>query len=295
MAVSRDGEENAVVRQEDLVAGAKLQLRGRLRMIDFTRRRVPSRSIEDLILAPEQKRILNEIVSFEKARQVLYSQWGFNQQDKGTTVLLYGPVRIHLRLLHLTLQPGTGKTMASEAIAFAMGKPLKIVNSAELVSKWVGDTPKNIDAVFEEGKNVDAVLVFDEAEGLFGQRSSSSESATDRYANVDVGLLLYHMERYPGVVVLCTNQIGAIDNAFFRRIKSETPTLSSSHTSRFVVEFPRPEAPERARLWASLIPKEAPQDKDIDYKKLGQIYELSGGHIAVRLPLPFAWAFLILH
>jgi len=147
-----------------------------------------------------------------------------------------------------------------------MGKPLKVINSAELLSKWVGDTPKNIDAVFEEGKNFDAVLVFDEAEGLFGARSTSSESSTDRYANVDVGLLLYHMERYPGVVVLSTNQVAAIDSAFFRRIK-------------FVIEIPLPDAPERVRLWRQLIPKEAPIDKDVDFKKLGSLYEFSGGHI----------------
>jgi len=80
--------------------------------------------------------------------------------------------------------------MACEAIAFSMGKPLKVINSAELLSKWVGDTPKNIDAVFEEAKNHDAVLMFDEADSIFGQRSSSTESSTDRYANVDVSLLL---------------------------------------------------------------------------------------------------------
>lgn len=110
--------------------------------------------------------------------------------------------------------------MSCEAIAFSMGKPLKVINSAELLSKWVGDTPKNIDAVFEEGKNFDAVLVFDEAEGLFGQRSTSSESATDRYANVDVGLLLYHMERYPGVVVLSTNQVQSFSSLPFFPLSS---------------------------------------------------------------------------
>jgi len=225
-------------------------------MIDFHRRQVPTKGLDELILPVEKKKILEEIVIFEKARQVLYSQWGFDRtmgNDKGTTVLLYGP-------------PGTGKTMSCEAIAFAMGKPLKVINCAELISKYVGDTPKNIDAVFEEGKNVDAVLVFDEAEGLFGARSSSSSSSTDRYAHVDVGLLLYHMERYPGVVVLSTNQIASIDTAFFRRIK-------------FVVEYPKPEAPERARIWRSLIPKEAPMDKDVDFKKLGNMFDFSGGHI----------------
>jgi len=256
LAVSRDGEEACQVTQADLIKGSKMQLRGKLRMADFHRRLVPTHSLDELILSKDKIDVLNDIVMFEKARQVLFTQWGFDKtmgRDRGTSVLLHGP-------------PGTGKTMAAEAIAFAMGKPLKVINSAELLSKWVGDTPKNIDAVFEEGKGNDCVLVFDEAEGLFGSRSQSSSSSTDRYANVDVSLLLYHMERYPGVVILTTNQFDAIDPAFFRRIK-------------FVIEFPNPEAEERARLWRSLIPHDAPLDPNVNFKLLGQSFAFSGGHI----------------
>lgn len=254
-AVARDGEEKCCISMDDLVYGAKSQLRGRLRMVDFHRRVLPSAGIENVVLPEEKSATLKRIVMFEKAKDVLFGQWGFDKtmsHDRGTTILFYGP-------------PGTGKTMAAEAIAFSMGKPLKVVNSAELVDKYVGETGKHIDAVFEEAQLYDAVLVFDEAEGLFGQRTGTRNS-TDRYANTDVGLLLYHMERFPGVVVLCTNQINVIDQAFFRRIK-------------FVMEFVVPGPEERAKLWQQLIPKECPVSPDVNFKQIAEKYEFTGGHI----------------
>jgi len=255
-AVSREGEELAIITQDDLVHGCKLQLRGRMQMVDFHRRVLPTKGIDELVLEDDKLKILREIVMFEKAREVLFGQWGFDKtmsHDRGTTVLFHGP-------------PGTGKTMGAEAIAFSMGKPLKVINSAELLSKWVGDTGKNIDSVFEEGRMHDAVLVFDEAEGLFGQRTTSGSSSTDRYANVDVGLLLYHMEHYTGVVVLSTNQFDVIDEAFFRRLK-------------FVVGFETPKVGEREKLWRLLIPKEAPLSEEVDFKRLANLFEFTGGQI----------------
>jgi len=224
-------------------------------MIDFHHRIVPTRGLESLVLKKEQLETLKEVIAFEKARQILFSQWGFDKvigEDRGTSVMFWGP-------------PGTGKSLAAEAIAFSTGKPLRIINTGELLSKWVGDTPKNINSVFEEAKSYDAVLVFDEAEGLFGTRTSNSTS-TDRYANVDVGLLLYHMEHFNGVIILCTNMVKDLDPAFFRRLK-------------FVVEFGVPDATERLKLWKMLIPTQCPVSTDVDLQRLANQFEFTGGVI----------------
>lgn len=231
-------------------------MRGRLAMVDFDRRVIPNKGLDGIIASKEILEKLQEIVNFEKARQVLFGEWGFSEgmfEDQGTSCLFYGP-------------PGTGKTLAAKAIGFETGKPLKIVNCAQLVSKWVGETGKNIETVFKEARTMDAILVFDEAEGLFGARSSSQESSTDRYANLDTGLLLYHMERFPGIVILTSNMFGNIDPAFFRRL-------------RFVLEFTEPDASIREKLWRAHVPSEAPLSKDVDFSYLAQKFSFSGGHI----------------
>jgi len=109
-------------------------------------------------------------------------------------------------------------------------------------------------------------LVFDEAEGLFGKRSTDQSTSTDRYSNMDVGLLLYHIERFPGIVILITNLVQNIDQAFFRRFK-------------FIVEFKIPTAQQRITLWKSHLPPNAPKDKDIDFNELAEKYSFSGGNI----------------
>ncbi|DBB01935.1 hypothetical protein WJX77_010097 [Trebouxia sp. C0004] len=253
-ATARDGEA-PVVSQADLLHGAQLQLRGALRMKDFDRRRIPTRGLEAVLLPKELKANLDKIVHHEKARAVLMGQWGFGKNgDLAGTVCLF------------TGEPGTGKTLAAEAVGFETGKPLKIVNCAGLVSKWVGDTPKNIDALFQEARATDAVLCFDEAEGLFGTRSSDMGSSTDRYAAMDVGVLLHHLETHIGIVVLITNKPDAIDSAFQRRI-------------RFSMTFPMPDAPLRAKLWRASVPEQAPVASDVDWESLGKGYQLAGGSI----------------
>eukprot|EP00731_Ephydatia_muelleri_P032086 Em0023g593a len=251
IAVSRDGD-NPVILQQDLIQGANLQLRGRLRMKDFHRRVVPSCGLDKIIVPDDLIKTLREIVQFEKARSILFGQWGFGADgEQGITVLLHGA-------------PGTGKSKAAEALGYEVGKPLKVVNCAELLSKWVGESTKNIDAIFEEARHSDAILVFDEAEGLFGSRTEMSTS-TDRYANVDVGVLLYHIERFPGIIILTTNLIDNIDKAFFRRLK-------------FVLHFDVPPFKLRAKLWRLLIPEETPLAADVDFEKLAH-FEMSGGNI----------------
>ena len=193
--------------------------------------------------------------------------------------------------------------MAAEAIGFDVGRPLMVVNCAQvrahvstsmpcdavsppgrqrlllpshttrrarflvwqLIDKYVGESAKNIEKVFEQAKAQDAVLVFDECEGLFAERSSDGGS-TNRHDSMNVGVLLHHMETCGGVVVAITNRYAQIDTAFHRRFK-------------FILEFSTPDGPTRAQLWRMLIPKEAPTAADVNFDRLGERYELSGGSI----------------
>ncbi|KAG2434073.1 hypothetical protein HXX76_007801 [Chlamydomonas incerta] len=250
-----EGVAGLSLRHSDLQAGAALQLRGALRLKDQDRQRVPRRGLDDVLLPASLKEKLEKVVQHEKARAVLVGQWGFGSGGdlSGTVCLFHGP-------------PGTGKTLAAEAVGYETGRPLKVVNCAGLVSKWVGDTPKNIDALFADARATDAVLVFDEAEGLFGSRPTEMGSASDRYAAMDVGVLLFHLETHPGIVVLITNQPAAIDKAFHRRI-------------RFMMNFPMPDAGLRAKLWRAAVPQQTPLAGEVDWKALGDRHELSGGAI----------------
>lgn len=255
LAVSRDGI-NPVICHEDLKQGAAHQLRGRLGMIDFDRRVVPTRGLEDVVLPDNLKSSLTEIVEYGKAQAILFGQWGFQKQhgtSKGIAALFHGP-------------PGTGKTMAAEAIGYDLGKPLKVVNCAQLISKWVGESQKNIEAVFDEARQVDAVVVFDEAEGLFGSRADTGGDGAGRHDSMNVGILLHHIETFPGVVVVITNMRERIDPAFFRRFK-------------FVMEFPVPDAEHRKKLWRLLLPTEAPLAADVDLDVLANRYVMAGGNI----------------
>lgn len=133
------------------------------------------------------------------------------------------------------------------------------------MDKYVGESAKNIEKVFVEAKAQDAVLVFDEAEGLFAQRTSDGGS-TSRHDSMNVGILLHHMEEFSGIAVAITNRYTQIDTAFHRRFK-------------FILEFPTPDAATRAKLWRMLIPKEAPLAADVNFDELGARFEISGGHI----------------
>ena len=137
-----------------------------------------------------------------------------------------------------------------------------MVNCANLTSKWVGDTPKNIEAVFSDAKAVDAVLVFDEAEGLFGKRLSGESDADKEYINM-TGILLHEIEQFPGIVILITNLLANFDSAFQRRLT-------------YQLEFKIPTAELRERLWRSIIPPECPKADDVDFPKLAQQYEMAG-------------------
>jgi SpoVK/Ycf46/Vps4 family AAA+-type ATPase len=187
-------------------------------------------------------------------RQVLAS-WGFDRamsQGKGITALFAGP-------------PGTGKTMAAEVVARDLGLDLYKINLATIVSKYIGETEKNLERVFTAAADADAILLFDEADALFGKRSDVRDSH-DRYANIEVAYLLQRMEQHDGVAILATNLRHHLDDAFTRRLQ-------------FVVDFPFPDDAERRRIWQVCFPAEAPRDADVDLDLLAHEFRLAGGNI----------------
>jgi SpoVK/Ycf46/Vps4 family AAA+-type ATPase len=161
--------------------------------------------------------------------------------------------------------PGTGKTLAAEVIATEVGIDLMIVDLSRLVSKWIGETEKNLAEVFDAAERTQAVLLFDEADALFGKRTEVSD-AHDRYANLETAYLLARLERFEGLAVLSTNLRQNIDPAFIRRLE-------------FVVDFDGPETAERELLWRVHLPNRAPLAGDVDPAELAHLYELVGGHI----------------
>ena len=181
--------------------------------------------------------------------------WGFAQgrrDRRGVRMLFYGP-------------PGTGKTLAAEVMAKALGVDLLVVDLSSLVSKWIGETEKNLAAVFDVAERSRALLLFDEADALFGKRTDTQD-AQDRYANLETAYLLQRLERYEGVAVLTTNLRSQLDAAFSRRFE-------------FIVEFPEPDAPVRAALWRLHLPEQAPLAPDVDLAELADWYALSGAQI----------------
>jgi SpoVK/Ycf46/Vps4 family AAA+-type ATPase len=257
LMVSRDGEK---VSQADLEQAASEQLVGQLHNDQLDRHVVATCGVDSVIASSQVKKSLKDIVDHKKSQSVLFSQWGFDKihrAQSGVSVLLHGP-------------PGTGKSLAAEAISFDIGSPLMVVNTSELVNKYVGETGKNITSVFRDAKHKGAVLVFDEGEGLFGHRSKGNGSSVSRHDDLNVGLLLQHIEHFSGVCIVITNHSEAIDEAFFRRFN-------------YVLKFEFPSARLREQLWRSLLPKECPLASDISLSVLANRFEMCGGDIKSAL------------
>ena len=218
--------------------------------------RVPAAfSWEDVVLPESQKRLMQQACGHIKHKVQVYSRWGFEkkvQYGRGLSILFAGA-------------PGTGKTMCAQIIANQLNMEMYKINLSQIVSKYIGETEKNLRAVFTEARNADCILFFDECDALFGKRSEVKDSH-DRNANVEVAYLLQQIEEYDGVCILATNLIGNIDAAFMRRIT-------------YVVRFPFPEAEMREQIYRRTIPKSAPLDDDIDWAFLAEKFPLSGGHI----------------
>jgi ATPase family associated with various cellular activities (AAA) len=210
---------------------------------------------DDLVLPPDRIAQLRDICDQVRHRhQVMYG-WEFSAKlshGTGLSVLFSGP-------------PGTGKTIAAEVLANDLDVDLYKVDLSGVVSKYVGETEKNLSRIFAEARSSNAILFFDEADALFGKRTEVSD-AHDRYANIETSYLLQKMEEYEGIVVLATNLRQNIDDAFTRRI-------------RFIVEFPFPEADDRRRIWQTLFPPAAPLAADVDLARLAKELPVTGANI----------------
>jgi SpoVK/Ycf46/Vps4 family AAA+-type ATPase len=162
-------------------------------------------------------------------------------------------------------EPGTGKTMAAEIIAAELGLDLYKIDLSTVVSKYIGETEKNLERIFNEAQNSNAILFFDEADAIFGKRSEVKD-AHDRYANIEISYLLQRMEMYDGVTILATNLRANLDEAFTRRLQ-------------FAVDFPFPREAYRLRIWRTLFPPDVPRDPDLDFELMASRFKLAGGSI----------------
>lgn len=225
----------------------------RIGMDELGRRIEPQAGWDDLVLHERQTAVLQEIVAHVRQRATVHQEWGFAatlRRGLGVTALFAGG-------------SGTGKTLAAEVMARELGLDLFVIDLSQVVSKYIGETEKNLRRVFDAAERGGALLLFDEADALFGKRSEVKDSH-DRYANLEVSYLLMRMEAYRGLAVLTTNMKKALDTAFLRRI-------------RFVVDFPFPAEDERAEIWRRVIPSQAPV-KDLDPGLLAQL-TVAGGSI----------------
>jgi hypothetical protein len=237
----------------DLLAAARLHSNPRLSSL--ARKIVPRYEWQDIVLPEDQLAILHEIVATVRGRPVVLDQWGVGRKlasSAGVTVLFAGP-------------PGTGKTMAAEIIAVELGLDLYKIDLSSIVSKYIGETEKNLERIFGEAQSSNAILFFDEADALFGKRSEVKD-AHDRYANIEISYLLQRMEAYDGVTILATNLRANVDEAFTRRLQ-------------FAMDFPFPEEEDRLRIWQTLFPPDVPRDEDLDLALLARRFKLAGGNI----------------
>jgi hypothetical protein len=239
--------------EEDLSEAMKARLGGGEN--PSVRRLAPTAAWDDLILPPEKLRMLRAAADRLRHELRVLDDWGFG-----------GPAHGHrgVRLLFAGL-PGTGKTLAAEVLAGALGVDLLVVDLAGVVSKWIGETEKNLSVLFDQAESTRAVLFFDEADALFGKRTEVSD-AHDRYANIETSFLLARLDRFDGVAVLATNLRQNLDKAFVRRFDA-------------IVDFPEPGPAERAAIWRRHMPSSAPLAEDVDLEALADRFPMSGAMI----------------
>ncbi|TDR44858.1 ATPase family protein associated with various cellular activities (AAA) [Tahibacter aquaticus] len=213
----------------------------------------PRFRLDELVLPPVQRAHLDECVNAARALSRVHYEWGTAAawNEAGLSLLFCGA-------------PGTGKTMAAEAVADALRLPLYRIDLSQVVNKYIGETEKNLRRVFDAVEESDCVVFFDEADALFGKRTSVKD-AHDRFANIEISYLLERMERLKGVAILATNRRDDLDDAFLRRL-------------RYLVEFPLPGEAERERLWRYVFPP-AVDTSAIDFAFLARLLPLAGGHI----------------
>ena len=228
-------------------------MQARPHLDELAQRIPPAATWEDLVLPPAQAEMLQEIAAHLRQRATVYQTWGFaakNTRGLGISALFAGG-------------SGTGKTLAAEVLANELHLDLYRIDLSSVVSKYIGETEKNLRRVFDAAEVGGVILLFDEADALFGKRSEVKDSH-DRHANIEVSYLLQRMESYPGLAIMTTNLKSSIDTAFQRRI-------------RFAVQFPFPDATQRAEIWRRVYPENTPT-YNLDAKKLAQL-SVSGGNI----------------
>ena len=221
----------------------------------LARKILPRYNWQDIVLPNDQLELLHEIVSTVRGRAMVLTEWGVGRKlvaSSGVPVLFSG-------------EPGTGKTMAAEVIATELGLDLYKIDLSTVVSKYIGETEKNLERIFSEAESSNAILFFDEADAIFGKRSEVKD-AHDRYANIEISYLLQRMEAYDGVTILATNLRSNLDEAFTRRLQ-------------FAVDFPFPDEEHRLRIWQTLFPPEVPHDPELDFTFLARRFKLAGGSI----------------
>ena len=213
----------------------------------------PKASWDDIVLPVWQVDQLQEIAAQIENRGMVHEQWGWREQVSrglGMTVLFGG-------------DSGTGKTFAAEILAKQLNLNLYHIDLSQVVSKYIGETEKNLRTLFDAAESGGAILFFDEADALFSKRSET-KSSNDRYANMETNYLLQRLEQYQGLAILTTNLLNNIDEAFLRRV-------------RFIVQFPMPEDGDRARIWQRIFPADTPLG-ELDYRHLSR-FKMSGGSI----------------
>jgi hypothetical protein len=215
----------------------------------------PAYRWEQLVLPADKCERLQELCAQVRYHYRVFDEWGFGARlshGKGLSALFSGP-------------PGTGKTMAAEVIARELGLELYKVDLSGVVSKYIGETEKNLAKIFREAAAANAILFFDEADALFGKRTEVSD-AHDRYANIETSYLLQKMEEFEGVAILASNLRENMDPAFVRRL-------------RFIIEFPFPDEASRLRIWQTHFPAAAPVNADLDHGFLAKQFQIAGGNI----------------
>jgi AAA+ superfamily predicted ATPase len=237
----------------DLYSGA--QAHANLRLKHYAKKITPRFDWADLILPNEPLEQLHEIEARARTVNIVHQDWGYGEKVApvpGISALFAG-------------ESGTGKTLAAEVIANSLGLVMYKIDLAQVVSKYIGETEKNLSSIFAEARTHNAVLFFDEADAIFGKRSEVKD-ARDRYANIEIAYLLQEIESYSGIAIMATNLRQNIDEAFTRRID-------------FLIDFPFPESEYRERIWQAHFPDKVPIADDVNIHDIAEYYELAGGNI----------------
>ena len=251
-AVSGARTAGTELTQADLFAAARGQTAHLLAAL--ARKIEPVYAWDDLVLPADSEAQLRELCQRVTLREQVMHDWGLERKlslGRGTIALFTGP-------------PGTGKTMAAEVVARELGLDLFKIDLSSMISKYIGETEKNLERIFTAATDADAILMFDEADALFGKRSAVRDSH-DRYANIEVSYLLQRMEQYDGIAILATNLREHLDDAFTRRLQ-------------FIIDFPFPNDAERRRIWANCL-HGVPHEPRIDVGQLGRDFRFSGANI----------------